>query len=55
MISKAIINGVSRERIKRTLDVDLTHTRQKRYLLVGICSEADQLLRDKLTSAAAIR
>jgi hypothetical protein len=55
MIAKAIKNGASEERIARTLNVDLTLIRQKRDLLVGICSEAVHLLRDKRTSAAAIR
>lgn len=55
MIAKAIKNGASEERIARTLNVDLTLIRQKRDLLDGICKEAVQLLRDRRTSAAAIR
>ena len=55
MIAKAIKNGASEERIARTLNVDLTLIRQKRDLLNGICKEAVQLLREKRTSAAAIR
>ncbi len=55
MIAKAIKNGASEERIARTLNVDLSLIRQKRDLLDGICKEAVQLLREKRTSAAAIR
>ena len=55
MIAKAIKNGASEERIARTLNVDLTLIRQKRDLLDGICKEAVQLLRERRTSAAAIR
>ena len=55
MIAKAIKNGVSEERISRSLNVDLSLIRQKRDLLDGICKEAVQILRDKRTSGAALR
>ncbi len=47
MILRAIKNGVSEERIARSLNVDVASIRQKRDLLDGICPEAVQLLRDR--------
>ena len=47
MILKAIENGVSEERIARSLDVDVRSIRQRRRLLDGICSEAADVLKDK--------
>src|SRR5207302_58922 len=44
MILRAIRNGISEERIARSLDVDVARIRQKRDLLDGICAEAVQLL-----------
>lgn len=55
MIAKAIKSGASEERIAKSLNVDLSLIKQKRDLLDGICAEAVQLLRDRRTSAAAIR
>ncbi|MCE9591315.1 MAG: ParB N-terminal domain-containing protein [Planctomycetes bacterium] len=55
MVLKAIKNGVSEERIARTLNVDPAAIRQKRDLLAGICPEAVELLKDRRASAGAIR
>lgn len=55
MVLKTIKNGVSEERIARTLNVDPTTIRMKRDLLAGICKEAVELLRDRRASAGAIR
>lgn len=55
MIRRAIKNGVSEERIARSLDVDVSTIRQKRDMLEGICPEAVDLLKDRCTSAQAFR
>ncbi len=55
MILRAIKNGVSEERIAKTLNVNVETIKQKRDLLTGICPEAIELLRDRKTSAGAIR
>jgi ParB-like chromosome segregation protein Spo0J len=55
MILRAIKNGVSEERIARTLNVNVETIKQKRDLLTGICSEAVELLRERQASAGAIR
>lgn len=47
MIMKAVKQGVSEERLARTLNVNIASIRQKRNLLVGICEEVAELLRDK--------
>src|SRR5271154_931218 len=47
MLMKAINDGVSEERIASVLHIDLKTLRQKRELLVGICAEAADLLKDK--------
>ncbi|WP_019516466.1 plasmid partitioning protein RepB C-terminal domain-containing protein [Sphingomonas sp. Mn802worker] len=47
MILNAVNKGVSEERLVRALNVDIASIRKKRNLLVGICSEAADLLRDK--------
>src|ERR1017187_3184142 len=51
MIMKAINDGVGEERIAAVLHIDLKTLRQKRDLLVGICPEAADLLKDKAISA----
>ena len=51
MIMKAINDGVGEERIAAVLHIDLKTLRQKRDLLVGICPEAADLLKDKAVSA----
>jgi len=55
MIMEAIRQGVSEERIAKTLAVDVAAIRRKRNLLDGICPEAVQLLKNKRASAAAFR
>ncbi len=55
MVLKAIKNGVSEERIAKTLNVSLSTLKQKRDLLEDICPEAVALLRDRRASAGAIR
>lgn len=51
MILNAIKKGVSEERLARALNVDITSIRKKRNLLVGICPEAADLLKDRQVSA----
>lgn len=51
MLMKAINDGVSEERIASVLHIDLKTLRQKRELLVGICAEAADLLKDKAITA----
>jgi hypothetical protein len=55
MLMKALSNGVSEERIAQTLNVDIAAIRHKRDLLVGICDEAVELLKEKKASAGALR
>jgi hypothetical protein len=55
MILRAIKNGLSEERIARSLDVDVASIRQKRDLLDGICPEAVQLLKDRHHTGNALR
>ncbi|HEX8301443.1 plasmid partitioning protein RepB C-terminal domain-containing protein [Sphingomonas sp.] len=47
MILNAVKKGVPEERLARALNVDIASIRKKRNLLVGICPEAADLLRDK--------
>jgi hypothetical protein len=47
MILNAVRKGVSEERLARALNVNIANIRTKRNLLVGICDEAADLLRDK--------
>jgi hypothetical protein len=47
MILNAIKKGVSEERLARALNVDIASIRKKRNLLVGICPEAAELLKDR--------
>lgn len=47
MILNAIRKGVSEERLARALNVDIASIRKKRNLLVGICPEVADLLRDR--------
>jgi hypothetical protein len=48
MILRAIERGVSEERLAAALNVDLRNIQLKRNLLIGICSEAVELLKDKV-------
>lgn len=47
MILNAIKKGVAEERLARALNVDIASIRKKRNLLVGICPEVADLLRDR--------
>jgi ParB-like chromosome segregation protein Spo0J len=47
MIMKAVKQGVSEERLARALNLNIESIRKKRNLLVGICPEVADLLRDK--------
>lgn len=47
MILNAVKKGVSEERLARALNVNIAHIRMKRNLLVGICPEAAELLKDR--------
>lgn len=47
MILEAVKRGVSEERLARALNVNIDLIRKKRNLLVGICPEAADLLRDR--------
>ena len=51
MIMKAINDGVNEERIASVLHIDLKTLQQKRDLLVGICPEAADILKDKAISS----
>ena len=53
MILKVIKSGASEERIATVLNVDIARIREKRDLLVGICKEAAELLKNRQMSAKA--
>ena len=53
MILKAIKGGVSEERIAKALNVDVASIRQKRDLLMGICKEVAEILKNKQMSPTA--
>jgi len=55
MIMKSIENGVSEERIAKTLNADIKAIRKNRDLLNGICPEAVGLLKDRRIIPDAIR
>lgn len=46
MLLEALRNGLTEERIAKSLDVDISVIRRKRDMLNGICDEAVELLRD---------
>lgn len=50
MILRAIERGVSEEKIAKALNVNVTRIIHKRNLLEGICSEAVELLKDKMVA-----
>lgn len=53
MIQKMVKNGVSEEKIARTLNINVKSITQKRSLLEGICPEALDLLKDKMLATPA--
>lgn len=55
MIRQAIKNGVSEDRIARTLNIHVSRVREKRNLLTGICREVVAMIKDRRISAAALR
>ncbi len=55
MLMKALSNGVSEEKIAQTLNVDVAAIRHKRDLLVSICDEAVELLKERKASAGTLR
>ncbi|MEZ5941180.1 MAG: plasmid partitioning protein RepB C-terminal domain-containing protein [Planctomycetaceae bacterium] len=55
MLMKAVQSGVSEEAIAAALNVDVSKIREKKNLLVGICSEAVELLRGKPGNAGTFR
>lgn len=55
MILRAIKDGVSEDRIARSLHVNVSIIRQKRDMLDGICPEAVELLRDRRCTHGVFR
>jgi hypothetical protein len=55
MIRRALKNGVSEERIARSLHVNVSTIRQKRDMLEGICPEAVNLLKDRRCTNGVFR
>jgi len=55
MILRAIERGVSEQRLASALNVDLRSIHQKRDLLLGICPEAVELLKDKVIAPKTFR
>lgn len=50
MIRRAIDRGVSLERLARALNVDISQVNKKANLMEGICSESQELLKDRIFS-----
>lgn len=55
MIQTMVKNGVSEEKIARTLNINVKSIIQKRSLLDGICPEVVDLLKDKMVASIAFR
>lgn len=55
MILRAIERGVSEERLAAALNVDIRSIHEKRDLLLGICPEAVELLKDKVIAPKTFR
>jgi ParB-like chromosome segregation protein Spo0J len=53
MIVKAVDRGVPEERLAKALNIDVKTLQQKKRLLVGICPEAAELLKDRHVSSQA--
>ena len=53
MILKAIKGGVSEERIAKALSVDIASIREKRDLLLGICKEVAEILKNQHMTTTA--
>lgn len=55
MIVKALQSGVSEQKLASALNLDTRTIRNKKYLLEGICSEAVDLLKDKVVPEPVFR
>lgn len=55
MIQTMVKNGVSEEKIARTLNINVKSIIQKRSMLDGICPEAVDLLKEKMVATTAFR
>jgi len=55
MIRRAIDRGVSADRLAKALNVDVSYVQRKARLLEGICSEAQELLKDRVFSVELTR
>jgi hypothetical protein len=55
MIRRAIDRGVSAERIAKTLKIDISQLSKKAKLLDGICTESQELLKDRIFSVEISR
>jgi hypothetical protein len=55
MIERMIKDGVPEEKIARALNINVKSIIQKRHLLDGICSEATNLLKDKMVASSAFQ
>jgi hypothetical protein len=55
MIQKMVKNGVSEEKIARTLNINVKSIIQKRSMLDGICPEVVDLLKDKMVATSVFR
>jgi hypothetical protein len=55
MICRAIDRGVSEHRLAAALNVDVHNIFEKRDLLLGICAEAADILKDKIMSVKIFR
>jgi len=55
MIMRALDSGIPDERIAKTLSVNVAAIRSKRDLLVGLCPEAIELLKNREVTAKSLR
>lgn len=55
MILNAIDRGVSEEKLAKALNLNISSIREKRNLLLGICDETVELLKDKQCPARTFR
>jgi Trp operon repressor len=55
MIKRAISRGIPEHKIAQALGVDVSNITKKRNLLAGVCPEAVELLKDKITPVGVFR
>jgi hypothetical protein len=55
MIRRAIDRGVSADRLAKALNVDISYVKRKAKLVEGICTEAQELLKDRVFSVELAR